>query len=58
MKILWLKLSYADINECSKSPFVCHQDAVCINLNGSYLCQCSIGYSGNGKLNCAGTIVI
>ena len=52
-----MKISYVDINECVKSPFVCHQHAVCKNSNGSYSCQCSLGYSGDGKINCTGTVV-
>uniref|UniRef100_A0A8C6LQF3 Nidogen 1a n=1 Tax=Nothobranchius furzeri TaxID=105023 RepID=A0A8C6LQF3_NOTFU len=35
-----------DIDECQ--PGRCHQNAVCVNTQGSFLCQCLPGYSGNG----------
>ena len=35
-----------DIDECEDVP--CDQDANCTNTAGSYLCECIIGYTGNG----------
>ncbi|XP_023133776.2 nidogen-1 [Amphiprion ocellaris] len=35
-----------DIDECQ--PGRCHQDAVCINTQGSFTCQCRPGYYGDG----------
>ncbi|XP_037534042.1 nidogen-1 [Nematolebias whitei] len=35
-----------DIDECQ--PGRCHQNAVCVNTQGSFVCQCQPGYSGNG----------
>ncbi|CAH3178988.1 unnamed protein product [Porites lobata] len=36
----------ADINECTtKNP--CHNGAICVNLHGSYRCDCKSGYTGN-----------
>ena len=40
-----------DINECADNP--CNQNANCINNEGSYLCECNTGYTGNGT-NCTG----
>lgn len=38
-----------DINECSDGKLNrCHQQAKCINLEGSYKCRCRRGYLGNG----------
>ncbi|KAE9553235.1 hypothetical protein FO519_003543 [Halicephalobus sp. NKZ332] len=38
----------SDINECEeKHP--CHQDAVCQNIMGGYICQCQPGYAGDGR---------
>ena len=37
--------SFSDINECSNSP--CKNGATCVNLQGSYRCDCKSGYSGN-----------
>ena len=47
---------YLDINECSQSPAVCHQNAICTNTKGSYSCQCETGYTGDGIFNCTGTV--
>ena len=49
---------YLDINECSQSPAVCHQNAICTNTKGSYSCQCAKGFLGNGKVNCKGIIIL
>ena len=44
---------YLDIDECEEQIFNCHADAVCNNTNGSYMCNCKDGFSGDGH-NCAG----
>ena len=49
--------NFVDINECTESPSVCHQNANCTNTNGSYSCQCLTGYNGDGNLDCAGTVI-
>ena len=33
-----------DVNECLKNP--CKNGAACINLKGSYRCNCKSGYTG------------
>ena len=43
-----------DINECETNP--CHANANCTNTPGSYVCNCSRGYQGNGT-NCQGEIM-
>ena len=40
--------SPTDVNECTDSSHNCHQDATCTNTNGSFTCQCTTAYSGNG----------
>ena len=40
----WKKHYLADINECSKNP--CKNGAKCVNLKGSYRCDCKSGYTG------------
>ncbi|XP_078357455.1 uncharacterized protein LOC144642352 isoform X3 [Oculina patagonica] len=35
----------SDINECTNNP--CKNGATCVNLQGSYRCDCTSGYSGN-----------
>ena len=37
----WILL---DINECSRNP--CKNGATCVNLKGSYRCNCKTGYTG------------
>uniref|UniRef100_A0A915PT69 EGF-like domain-containing protein n=1 Tax=Setaria digitata TaxID=48799 RepID=A0A915PT69_9BILA len=36
-----------DINECSQGD-VCHENAYCKNIMGSYSCHCQPGYEGDG----------
>ena len=42
---------FADIDECVESS-VCHSNANCTNTDGSYLCMCESGYTGDGVENC------
>jgi hypothetical protein len=41
---------FLDINECSSKP--CHHNATCTDNESSFVCECSVGYSGNG-FNCS-----
>ena len=43
---------FTDINEC-KGNHSCHVNATCVNTLGSHVCQCHVGYTGNGQ-NCTG----
>ena len=50
-KLLFYHISYpfithADINECDSTP--CDVNAMCQNTNGSFVCACNSGFSGNG----------
>ena len=48
-------LYYLDTNEClADSP--CHANAICNNTDGSYICTCDSGYSGDG-FTCNGKIL-
>ncbi|XP_068743260.1 protein kinase C-binding protein NELL2-like isoform X2 [Montipora capricornis] len=38
-----------DIDECKGVPFICDVNANCQNTDGSYICTCKAGYTGNGK---------
>ena len=45
-----------DVDECaSPETNECHLNAVCTNTEGTYVCRCKKGFSGNGK-NCTGKI--
>ena len=37
-----------DIDECLTDSHVCHMNASCINIDGSYECNCNLGFSGTG----------
>jgi hypothetical protein len=41
-----------DWNECTMGVHACHNDASCINNDGSYTCACDPGYSGDGFAVC------
>lgn len=41
----------SDIDECLTSP--CSTIGFCTNTPGSFSCQCSVGYTGNG-FSCSG----
>ena len=51
----YLLLNFVDINECLLNP--CHANASCNDSQGSFICQCNIGYSGNG-LNCSSMYIL
>ena len=42
-----------DINECATESDSCDANADCTNTDGSYVCACSDGYTGNG-FSCSG----
>ena len=37
---------YLDINECDDKP--CGDSATCTNTEGSYICTCDKGFTGDG----------
>ena len=40
----------SDINECDLNTHNCSNHANCFNTNGSFVCNCSDGFSGNGVI--------
>lgn len=42
------------VDHCASANRVCHARAQCINLQTTYACHCSPGYTGDGK-HCSGT---
>ena len=50
-----LILSSSDINEC-KIDSPCQANATCNNTEGSYTCECNIGFSGDG-FTCDGMLM-
>ena len=43
----------ADVDECLEDLDECHLNAICINTNGSFLCLCNDGFTGDG-ISCTG----
>ncbi|XP_071476683.1 uncharacterized protein [Diadema antillarum] len=39
-----------DVDECQNGDAICHEDATCINVPGSYRCRCNPGFTGSGVL--------
>ena len=46
---------YLDADECTLGTHTCHKHATCSNTDGSYTCQCEVGYTGDG-FSCEGKI--
>ena len=45
---------FLDVNEClTDKANECDSNAVCTNTEGSYVCRCKSGFSGDGD-NCSG----
>ena len=38
-----------DIDECSTDTKLCHEQATCMDTDGSYTCTCKSGYTGDGE---------
>ena len=46
---------YIDIDECEVDMTYCDSNATCTNNNGSFICACKEGYSGDG-MTCDGEL--
>lgn len=42
------------MDECSLDENICHPNATCKNIIGSYECHCLSGFDGDGFNNCTG----
>ena len=48
-------MEHTDINECSLDDTLCKKDReICINLPGSFKCECESGYRYNQNRYCEG----
>ena len=50
-KMLFNACTYADIDECLFET--CADNATCMNTDGSFLCLCDPGFTGDGDTNCS-----
>ena len=51
-------LLHPDVHECNERSHNCDVNAVCINTNSSYLCQCHNGFTGTGMSgSCQGLLL-
>ena len=48
--LLLISSNFLDIDECLSNP--CHVNGTCADNQGSFVCQCNTGYSGDG-FNCS-----
>ncbi|CAI8021725.1 Fibrillin-2 [Geodia barretti] len=44
------------VDECGESQGPCHKNATCTNTNGSFICECNLGFYGSG-VNCTETCI-
>ena len=55
--ILLFTINCVDVDECSSSETnVCDPNALCTNMEGSYVCRCKKGFTGNGS-SCTGMYI-
>ena len=58
MQTILLICHFTDINECADDTLN-DCDQICINTNGSYVCECDSGYLLNDDLiTCSGIIML
>ena len=55
--IVCLLLFIIDVDECADETDNCHDNATCTNNDGSYECECNVGYTGDG-VTCTGTYTV
>ena len=46
---MFVSLFNVDVDECTLFPNICGANADCHNTDGSYICNCKGGYTGDGK---------
>ena len=47
-----------NINECLRGTDNCATNAACIDTNGSFACECWLGYTGDGIRSCTPTAAL
>ena len=54
MPAILLYISPVDLDECGVGTASCDPNSDCVDTDGSYDCICRAGYTGDGRLSCAG----
>lgn len=54
-KFVFLITIILDDDECTSNVHQCKPNADCVNVDGSYQCNCKPGYTGDGLISCGGT---
>ena len=54
LRKIFVQFIFLDRDECA-SPNECDPNATCTNTEGSYVCRCKKGFTGDGK-NCEGKL--
>lgn len=36
---------------------LCHENAECVNTEGTFMCVCNLGFTGDGTNNCSGKVL-
>ena len=47
-----INLCNLDVDECVDGSHMCDSNGNCTNTDGSYICDCHVGYNGDGY-NCS-----
>ncbi|XP_067019718.1 uncharacterized protein [Acropora muricata] len=53
----YIKRTGGDVDECAAFPNICDANADCQNTDGSFICNCKAGYTGDGRSCFRATIV-
>ena len=52
---MFTSIFHTDMDECINDMNNCAEQAMCNNNDGSFICTCNTGYSGNGA-TCSGKL--
>ena len=46
---MFFTLLNVNVDECAAFPNICDANADCQNTDGSFICNCKAGYTGDGR---------
>ena len=50
--IIIIIMFFLDIDECTLEVDTCDDNADCTDIDGSYICTCHVGFTGDGETCC------